>query len=272
MDYRTYEVCEELSPLVKCFWSLEAPASDITEKQRIVPDGCMELIFHYGDLYCQFREDGSSFEQPRAFVFGQITTPLEIAATGKTGILAARFYPDGFDPLATIPIRDMENTAVSLEKLFGKEGIELEEKVLAAADNTVRIQLIEAFLLGRLQSSEAIDRVSRSCVEVLLQLKGQISVDELSDQLNVNRRQLERKLSAAIGLSPKQLSKIIRLQATLKMLENGQFTNLTELAYENGYFDQAHFIKDFKEFTGMSPKQFYADNLKMTTLFLMERE
>lgn len=270
MDYKTYEPSEELGTLVKCFWSLEAPSSDFPEKQRIVPDGCMELIFHYGDLYCQFREDGSSFPQPRAFVFGQITTPLEIAPTGKTGILAARFHPEGFDPLATIPIREMENTAVSLEKLFGPDGLSLEKNVLDCNSNRERIKLISDFLLKRMKSSEAIDRVSQSCVEALLQLKGQLSVDALSDQLNINRRRLERKFASAIGLSPKQLSKIIRLQATLKMLDKGEFENLTDLAYENGYFDQAHFIKDFKEFTGMSPKQFYADNLKMSALFLTE--
>ncbi|MGV3630343.1 MAG: DUF6597 domain-containing transcriptional factor [Bacteroidota bacterium] len=268
MNYQTYDPSEELSAIVKCFWSLEAPVADLPEKQRIVPDGCMELIFHYGDLYNQFREDGSCFTQPKAFVFGQITTPLEIAPTGATGILAARFHPEGFNPLASIPVREMENTAVSLEKLFGTEGVELEKQVIDCPGNTERIRIISDFLLQRMQSSEAIDRVSKSCVEVLLQLNGQVSVDALSDQLNINRRQLERRFSSAIGLSPKQLSKIIRLQATLKMLDRGQFENLTDLAYGNGYFDQAHFIKDFKEFTGMSPKQFYAGNLKMTALFL----
>jgi AraC-like DNA-binding protein len=67
-------------------------------------------------------------------------------------------------------------------------------------------------------------------------------------------------------LSPKQLSKIIRLQATLKMLLNKQFTSLTALAFEGEYYDQAHFIKDFKEFTGSTPKDFYSANLKMSAL------
>ena len=79
---------------------------------------------------------------------------------------------------------------------------------------------------------------------------------------------MERKFMMVIGMSPKQLSRVVRLQATLKMLEQKQFTSLTSLAYENGYYDQAHFIKDFKEFTGHSPKSFYADNLKLSTLFI----
>jgi AraC-like DNA-binding protein len=69
-------------------------------------------------------------------------------------------------------------------------------------------------------------------------------------------------------MSPKQLSRVVRLQATLKMLEQNKFSTLTSLAHENGYYDQAHFIKDFKEFTGMSPKSFFSGNLKLAALFV----
>jgi transcriptional regulator GlxA family with amidase domain len=101
----------------------------------------------------------------------------------------------------------------------------------------------------------------------MLTANGQLSVTELSKQININHRQLERKFSSAIGLSPKQLSKTIRLQSTLKMLINKKFTSLTALAYEGEYYDQAHFIKDFREFTGLTPKEFYGNNLKMSSLF-----
>ena len=127
--------------------------------------------------------------------------------------------------------------------------------------------MIEFFLLNRLTDNEIIDRIVKSTVETILTANGQLTVEELSKQTNINRRQLERKFSSTIGLSPKQLSKTIRLQATLKMLLNKQFTSLTALAYEGAYYDQAHFIKDFKEFTGLTPKEFYGDNLKMSSLF-----
>lgn len=268
MDYRTYPVNELLSSLIKCFWSLDAPATETPERQTIIPDGCMEMIFHYGDRYRQFMDDGSSIVQPRCFVFGQIITPLEIEPTGVTGMIAARFHPDGFAPFLTLPVGEMKNRAVSLVELFGEKGKALENEVLNAATNEERMIIIEQFLLNELNAPANIDRLAKLSVDMLLQSKGQVSVDEIAGQLNSNRRQLERRFSSAIGLSPKQLSKIIRLQATLKMMEQKQFTSLTALAYENGYFDQAHFIKDFKEFTGSSPRQFYADNLKMSALFI----
>ncbi len=267
MKYQTFKPCNDLKKLIKCYWTLESLKDDSPEKQTIVPDGCMEMIFHYGDLYRQYTENGNSIIQPKCFVIGQLTRPLEIEPTGETGIFSVRFQPNGFLPFTTMPIKDMENTAVSLEKLFDNDGLEIEQKILTATSTFERVRLIEEFLLNRLTDAEIIDGIVKSTVETILTANGQLSVDELAKHTNINRRHLERKFSSAIGLSPKQLSKTIRLQATLKMLLNKKFTSLTALAYDNAYYDQAHFIKDFKELTGFTPKEFYGSNLKMSSLF-----
>ena len=267
MNYQTFEAHSDLTTLVKCYWTLESSKEDTPERQTIVPDGCMEMIFHYGDLYKQHLENGNSIIQPKCFVIGQLTRPLKIEPTGETGIFSVRFQPNGSLPFTTIPIKEMENTAVSLEKLYGKDGTKIEQKILTADSTSDRIKLVETFLFSQLTDTKTIDRIIKSSVETILSANGQLSVDELSKQTNINRRQLERKFSSVIGLSPKQLSKTIRLQATLKMLLNKKFTSLTALAYENEYYDQAHFIKDFKEMTGFTPKEFYGNNLKMSSLF-----
>ncbi|KUG13014.1 helix-turn-helix transcriptional regulator [Elizabethkingia miricola] len=267
MNYQTFEPDQDLAAFIKCYWTLESPEEETPEKQTIVPDGCMEMIFHYGDLYKQYLNNGNSIIQPRCFVIGQLTRPLEIEPTGETGIFSVRFHPEGFLPFTTIPIKEMENTAVSLEKLFGKAGQEIGQQILNANSTSERIKLIEKFLLDRLTDISIIDRIIKSTVETIMTANGQIPVDELSKQINLNRRQLLRKFSSAIGLSPKQLSRTIRLQAALKMLLNDQFSNLVELAYENEYYDQAHFIKEFKEFTGSTPKEFYGNHLTMSSLF-----
>jgi AraC-like DNA-binding protein len=268
MNYQVYTPVPELQSFVKCFWTLEDEGIGESVKQRVVPDGCMEMIFHYGDLYKQYFEDGSSILQPRSFVFGQITKYIEIAPAGVSGIVSARFLPEGLMPFLTIPVSSLEDKAVSIDDVFGEKGKALEEQVLAAIDNLQRIKLIEDFLLSRLADQQTIDTITKACVEVIFQSQGQLAVVKLAGKMNINRRNMERKFTSAIGMSPKQLSRVVRLQATLKMLEQKKFSSLTSLAYENGYYDQAHFIRDFKEFTGISPKLFFADNLKLSALFI----
>ncbi|WP_347218367.1 helix-turn-helix domain-containing protein [Chryseobacterium sp.] len=265
MDYQIFQPHPELASLIKCYWTLDSPKEDIPQTQTIVPDGCMEMIFHYGDLYKQYI-DGKAVIQPRYCIFGQLTEPLRIEPTGITGIFSVRFHHNGFLPFATIPIKEMDDKAVPLEDLFGVAGTGLGEKIFSSSTIQEKIDFVETFLRERL-NTETIDKIVQSTVDILLQVNGQISVHELSQQTNINRRQLERKFSSAIGMSPKQLSKTIRLQSTLRHLLNKEYVNLTALAHDAEYYDQAHFIKDFKEFTGLTPKEFYGDNLQMSYLF-----
>lgn len=270
MNYQTFPPHPDLSPLVKCFWTLESPAEEIPLPQTIIPDGCMEMIFHYADPYKQYLETGETIIQPTCFVIGQLTRPLQIEPTGATGIFAVRFTHSGFLPFASNPIKEMANTAISLQSLLGQAGIEIGESILNAANTLQRIDLIESFLLKSLLNKETVDNIISSTVETILAAKGQMSVKELSKQTDINRRQLERKFAVAIGLSPKQLAKIVRLQTALKMLLSGRFTSFTALAYDGEYYDQAHFIKDFREFTGRTPKEFYHHSFKMSALFYRE--
>jgi AraC-like DNA-binding protein len=267
MKPQIFEPNHALKEFVKCYWTLESPKDKTPARNTIVPDGCMKLIFHYGDPYKHYPKNGGSMTLPRCFLIGQLTRPYEVEPTGETGTFFVCFQPNGFLPFTTIPIKEMENTAVPLKELFGKDGQEIGEKILGAGSTSERIGLIETFLFNRLTDKETIDHIVKSTVEIILTANGQFSVNELSKQNNINRRQLVRKFSSAIGLSPKQLSKTIRIQATLKTLLTREVKSLTDLAYENEYFDQSHFIKEFKEFTGLTPKEFYGDHLKMSLIF-----
>jgi AraC-like DNA-binding protein len=267
MNYEIFEPDNDLAPFVKCYWTLESPKEKTPEKNTIVPDGCMKMIFHYGDPYKYYPPSGNAVLLPRCFVVGQLTGPFEVEPAGKTGTFFVCFHPNGFLPFATVPIKEMENTVVPLEKLFGNDGSEIAQQILDAVSTRERIILIEAFLLNRLTEPAVIDHIVASTVETILTANGHLSVDELSKQTSVNRRQLSRKFTSTIGLSPKQLSKTIRLQAAVKMLLNKEITSLTTLAHESDYYDQAHFIKDFREFSGLTPKEFYGDHLKMSFIF-----
>ncbi len=267
MNYKTYPPSTQLSPLIKCYWTLEGPKEELPQRQTIVPDGCMEMIFHHGEPFKQYVSKVKWIIQPRCFVIGQLTQPLVIEPTGETGIFSVRFHPHGFTPFTTLPLKELENKAISLKRLFGEEGQELADKMIQSDSTQQRIKMIETFLLSRVAHTETIDRIVKSTVDTILTAKGQLSIDAISRENYIHRRNLERKFSTAIGLSPKQLAKTIRLQDTLKLLLNQQFTNLTSLSYQGGYYDQSHFIKDFKEFTGLTPSEIYGEHLQFSKLF-----
>lgn len=267
LNPKTYEPNIELTEFVKRYWTLDGEKENIPLKNTIVPDGTMKLIFHYGDTYKHHSQNGEITILPKCFLIGQLTKPYVIEPIGVTGSFVVQFKPNGFLPFATIPIREMENTAVPLDILFGEDGAKLGHRILNANSTSERIQIIETFLLKELADKKTIDNIVKSTIETISNANGQFSVNEFSKSNNINRRQLSRKFSSAIGLSPKQLSKIIRIQTTLKVLLNKEITSLTDLAYENEYFDQAHFIKEFKEFTGLTPKEFFGDDLKMSLIF-----
>ena len=267
LNPKTYEPNIELTEFVKRYWTLDGKKENIPIKNTIVPDGTMKLIFHYGDTYKHHSQNGEIIVLPKCFLIGQLTKPYVIEPVGVTGSFVVQFKPNGFLPFTSIPIKELENTAVPLDVLFGEDGIKLGNQILTAKSTPERIQTIEDFLLKQLADKRNIDNIVKSTIETIFSTNGQFSINEFSKNNNINRRQLARKFSSAIGLSPKQLAKTIRIQTILKVLLNEEVTKLTDLAYENEYFDQAHFIKEFKEFTGLTPKEFFGDDLKMSLIF-----
>lgn len=269
MNYQTFQPHSDVASLVKCYWTLEVPAEASPQKQRIIPDGCMEMIFLLGDDVKRYTSENEFIIQPRALVVGQITEPFIIQPTGYVHCFAARFYPYGFANFITTPLKDLENKETPIDRLFeAGPAKELEQKIISAATTQQRIELIETFLLNKLHEAATIDHIVQTTIDALLSTKGSTAIKTILKEDLSKRRQLERKFFRQVGLSPKQLGKVIRLQTALKIMLGEKAETLTQIAYESEYYDQAHFIKDFKDFTGINPKEFlHDDEMKLSSVF-----
>ena len=262
MDYRSYTPSADLSAVVKCHWTLQVPAEMSGSRQRILPDGCVDMVFIFGDDIRRLAPDGTHVLQPRSMVLGQITEAFDVEPTGAVDSFAVRFYPHGFGCLVTLPLNELANRETPLERVFGTaEANALEQALLHAASTPERITIVEDFLRERLQRGPVIDRVIQETVDILLRTKGTTAVGDIVHGDRTDRRRLERLFNRKVGVGPKQLAKVIRLQAALRNMLDGSEASLTRIAYESDYFDQAHFSKDFKEFTGVSPKVFLNSEL-----------
>ncbi len=269
MNYRTFQPHPELASLVNCYWTLEVPLEDDSKRQRIIPDGCIEMAFILGDDIKRYISEDEFILQPRAMVLGQTIEPFYIEPVGYVNTFAVRFYPFGFANFIAEPIKTLVNKETPIDLLFGEiPAKELEQKMLKATDTRERIGLIEHFLFEKLNDKTTIDSIVKTTVDTLLSTKGGTAINIILKQDVTKRRQLERNFVKQIGISPKQLAKVIRLQTALKLLLTEEAESLTGIAYESEYYDQAHFIKDFKEFTGISPKEFLGNKtMALSSLF-----
>ncbi|MCE7990613.1 MAG: AraC family transcriptional regulator [Roseivirga sp.] len=273
MNYETFQPHPDLAAIVKCHWILEVPGDIKAPKQRIIPDGCIEMCFILGDDVRRFTSETAYIIQPRAMVFGQITKPYYVQPTGYVNTFAVRFYPHGFANFITRPIHKLADKETPLTSLFEKALIiQLEQKIIEASSTQARIETVESFLLDRLTEQSVIDNIVKSTTEALASTKGNASIGTILKEDLSKRRSLERKFSRQVGISPKQLGKIIRLQAALKLMLDDKEKSLTQVAYESEYYDQAHFIKDFKELTGTNPKEYLSNDQMMLSSIIYSKD
>jgi AraC-like DNA-binding protein len=263
MIYNTYTPSKPLEKYIKYYWTLEnARAANPQGPERIFPDGCVELMFHYGDVFRKYLGAKEVYTQSRSFIHGQLKNFIEVEPTGKIGTFSIRFTPAGLHHFLPINIDDITEHDVSVADLWGRPGAILEEQIMEAPDAAKRIRIVENFLLKRLTVAQNSQDIISHCVCAISTSRGLVSIDKLSKDINIGKRHLERKFLNAVGLSPKLFTRIIRFQYALNVIDKMPQGTLTGVAYDMGFYDQSHFIKDFREFTGLNPKQYFVSNLE----------
>lgn len=205
----------------------------------------MDLVFQLGDPFERIHEDGKRVAQSRCLLAGQISHPVTIAPAGKVRTLGVRFRPHGARAFLRFPLDEVAGQILPLEDVWGRFAREVLSRV-AEAQNP--IQQIESLLLAMLRPVEN-DAVLNQALDGILRSNGAAAVADLASQAGISRRQIERVFLRKIGIGPKLFSRIVRFQHLLHAPQ--QDWALT--AAECGYFDQAHLIHDFREFTGLTP-------------------
>lgn len=154
-------------------------------------------------------------------------------------------------------MNEIENDNIALENILRNEALEIEDKLQTARSNNQRIKLIEDFLLNQLiQNYKNHEQISKT-FETIDTTKGQISIRTLAEVSCLSIKHFERKFSEFVGLRPKQYLRIVRFQDALQKKKSNCYRSYTSLAFDCGYYDQSHFIHDFKAITDVPPKEFF---------------
>lgn len=253
---REYRVHPALAPFVKCIWSQESDRAIFgAERERILPDSCVELVIHFRDPFRTHLADGTSDLQPQGFVVGQMKRFLEIEPAGRMGFIAVRFHARGAYLFFQRPLNEVAAGIVDLEDIWKDRARELKERIALAIDMAARVRLLEEVLLSRLSNNVHYDHTVDRCLQLIETNCGELNVARLAADLGVSTRQLTRRFQHTVGLSPKQFTRVSRFLNALRCLSGRQHRSLTEVALACGYFDQAHFNHEFREMAGMAPSE-----------------
>jgi AraC-like DNA-binding protein len=217
------------------------------EPQRIVPDGCPELIVHLGDPFSR-RIGGRWVRQPRVFLAGTLTRPWLLRPGPKVQTFGLRFRPGAITSLFSFSMAAMADREVPIPA-----------RVLAAVlargrGDEERFAAAEAWLLERLRAATPPESSARPAVARVLRARGSLRMADLAGALGWTPRRLERVFLRDLGIRPKLYARIVRLNAVLATLDEAERGSAIDLALDAGYFDQAHLLRDFRQLAGRSPR------------------
>jgi AraC-like DNA-binding protein len=240
----------DLAPGVRLFWAAERTACPGTA-ERVVPDGCCELIVNVGAPHRVVDGSRDPVPQPRAFLFGQLRRAIAIAPTGWTSMVAVRFAPAGVGLLFGFDVRALDGRAVPIEDLFGRAAATLVERIQSAPTVPARWNLLAGFLRGatRRRPQPGFDAVEAATRQLC---RTGARVDAVAREIGSSVRTLERRVGAGVGLAPRQLIRIARVDRAARLLRECS-PRLVDVAHTAGFADQAHLTRDFARIVGLTP-------------------
>ena len=254
MRYHEHAPHAVLHDCIKCLWILEKEYTPDDGEESVAPDACVELIVNVGAPYRHVASGGEQ-ELPQAFLIGLLNQPVTLRASGVVRLVAVRFQAWGLAPLLATSAPARNTVSFDLNESW-RDITRVVASHVRADDYDAAVAHVEEFMIRRRLTTAFDPHHVRVAAKLLQQTKGQVRVRELADACCLSARQLERRFADVAGVPPKTLARMVRFNAIRTRLMFSPEVDLTALAYEFGYADQAHFIRDFRAFTSTTPSRF----------------
>jgi len=240
-----------LSPFIKTYRIIESQDELVN---RVLPNISVAMAFRFKGQNA-YLNDNEHFFLPTITLSGLRKSVRLIKYLPNTSTIIVLFKETGASAFFREPLHEIYEQSVSLDSFFSRtEILIIEEKLSEAESNKERITIIEQFLVSKLCFNKPDDLVSEAVAKIY-KTKESIKIKELANTLHISQDAFEKRFRRIVGTTPKQFSSIVRMSAVIKQTQNS--SSFLDLALDSGYFDQAHFNKDFKLFTGQTPTEFY---------------
>ncbi|WP_234859535.1 helix-turn-helix domain-containing protein [Aquimarina aquimarini] len=252
---RTYKTTSFLSKYIDRFYVVEQSIDNNSGLPPILPGTGLELLFHINIAV-------SINSQP--LEKGHIVCPRTISYfdhINNAAFIAVRFKSGAFRHFTSIPFSELNDTFISVQDIWGDKGRELLCKLEHILAIPSKIKEIEKFLLHAFNTYHQTKNGKwDTVIHDLYYHFNERTIKEVSDKTKIGLRQFERSFKDQFGITPKAFQKITRFQDTTKKILLNKNTSYLHEALENGYYDQSHFIKEFKYFANKTPAKYFSEN------------
>jgi len=243
---------EALRPYIEHYWFVsQAPGEVVDLRVDVFVDARADLLFNFDAPYRREVIGGTTVELAESNLDAQRLAPIRIIQRGSVSIAGVRFHLGGLAPFAREPLAAFTDLTPAPATVLGPQVLALEAALRADPDPDAAAALLDAFFLDRFTAPPT---AFAHALDTLRSTGGRASVADLSAAAGVSQRQVERLFARHLGIPPKTVGRIVRFQGALRSLMADPGCPLGELAAGAGYYDQAHFIRDFRLFSGGVPR------------------
>lgn len=248
---------------IKFFWEIDAVSMQLNH--NIIPVRNIDLKFNLSETphYLQINTTSHLLENVYFSGLQDRFRNARILVNGKVHVLGICFYPDGFYPFLKIPLSECKNLLLGAAEVAWPETKTIHEKLMEAPDIASRLNILEHELISQIETRIQTPESFRQLFHSLRQSDTSMPIAEFCQKSNIGMRQLERMFNKYVGVSAKSYRLLDRFQDSINQLFHSDYSKLSDIAYGNAYFDQMHFIRDFKRFSGNTPKNFLRLNNSM---------
>lgn len=249
MHIQWYDVIPRLRPYVKMICTMDCDEDTDTNQIRVLPDACVELFVNYTNTPVAVIENEL---HKRSIISFRMSRPVDVQMRKGAGCLAICFHSGMAYKFFQVPMYTLSNTTAALSDVWTGLADEIEDKLACAPDNDTRVYTAQNYLAQQLTRGKN-DLQIDYCLQQAQLSGGLLSVSKLTNDACISQRHLSRKFQQYIGLSPKEYLRVCRFVHSLHHMKKYPAFSLTEIACRSGYYDQAHFNRDYKTYTGYAP-------------------
>jgi AraC-like DNA-binding protein len=268
MVYQKFGPAEILSPFVECYFAWES--GEPLEKELVVespPNSYCSIAINYGDPYFLQNKKYERLGVPQQFVAGLSIYSYKLSLQGNIGIAGIVFKPSALSTLFGLNAFELTEERIDLFSILPQDYVrKYVAQLRQAATLKERVKLLEELLLHHTRLNKPEPDYIDTAANLIVEKNGMLHVYDLLKDSCMSRRTFERKFFQKVGLSPKYYARIRRIFFLCNLVAGKKKVNWPEVFYEAEFYDQAHFIKDFEEFTGRTPQQYLRENAELANL------